>query len=158
MFMKTALLLCISALISLPLFAQPMANQTEREINIARKLIDDKRNTAIAFNMSFTQTEKEAFWPLYREYRAAMREVSDQKIALIVEYAANHQNMSQAMARQLLDNHFAAEKRKIKAQEKYVRKFRRILPDIKVTRLMQIENRIDAGVQIKLAEQIPMIE
>ena len=156
--MKTALILCITALISGPLFAQSMANQTEREINIARKLIDDKRNTAIAFNMSFTQAEKEAFWPLYREYRTAMREVSDLKVALIVEYADNHQNMNQSRARQLLDNHFTAEKRKIKVQEKYVRKFRKILPDIKVTRLMQIENRIDAGVQIKLVEQIPMIE
>ena len=56
---------------------QSLSVQEQRDINIARKLINDKRNTALAFNMSFTQEEKEKFWPLYREYRTAMGVVGD---------------------------------------------------------------------------------
>ena len=75
--MKTliALLLCFA--VASPLMAQqPLTVQAQREINIARKLINNKRNTTLAYNMSFTQEEKEKFWPLYREYRAAMATTS----------------------------------------------------------------------------------
>ena len=40
----------------------------------------------------------------------------------------------------------------------YVDKFRRILPNIKVARLMQIENRMDTAIKMKLSEGIPLME
>jgi UTP:GlnB (protein PII) uridylyltransferase len=152
-----SLLLCFVSVS--PLMAQQsMSVQTQRQINISRKVINDKRNTAIAYNMKFTQAEKEKFWPLFREYREAMGAVGDKRLAVIVDYAEHIGSMTEARAKQLLDRSFAVEKDTIKVKEKYVRRFRKILPNTKVVRLMQIESRMDTQVDMKLAEGIPLME
>ncbi len=157
--MKTLISLLVFFIVASPLMAQQsMSVQTQRQINISRKLINDKRNTALAFNMKFTQEEKENFWPLYREYREAMGAVGDKRLAMIVDYADHINSMTESKAKQLLDRSFAVEKESIKARQKYVRKFRKILPQTKVVRLMQIESRMDTQVDMKLAEGIPLME
>jgi hypothetical protein len=157
--MKTLISLLLCLCVAGPLLAQQsLSVQEQREINIARKLINDKRNTALAFNMSFTQEEKEKFWPLYREYRAAMGTVGDKRMAVIVDYADHIDSMTESRAKQLLDRSFGVDKETIKVKEKYVRKFRRILPETKVVRLMQMESRMDTLVAMKIAEGIPLME
>ena len=153
----TRILLCLC--VAGPLLAQQsLSGQQQREINIARKLINDKRNTALAFNMSFTQEEKEKFWPLYREYRTAMGAVGDKRMAVIVDYADHIDAMTESRAKALLDRSFGVDKETIRVKEKYVRKFRRILPETKVVRLMQMESRMDILVAMKIAEGIPLME
>jgi hypothetical protein len=157
--MKTLISLLLCLCVAAPLLAQQsLSVQEQREINIARKLINDKRNTALAFNMSFTQEEKEKFWPLYREYRAAMGTVGDKRMAVIVDYADHIDAMTESRAKALLDRSFGVDKETIKVKEKYVRKFRRILPETKVVRLMQMESRMDTLVAMKIAEGIPLME
>ena len=157
--MKSLLSLLFCLLISSPLLAeQSTTTQAQREINIARKLVDDKRNTALAYNMKFSQEEKEKFWPLYRDYRAAMGTVANKRLAVIVDYADHIDSMTESKAKQLLDRSFSAEKEAIKVRQKYVGKFRRILPETKVVRLMQIEHRMDIMVDAKIAESIPLME
>jgi hypothetical protein len=157
--MKTLIALLICFVVSGPLLAQnSLTADAQRNINISRKMIDDKRNTQLAMQMSFSKEEKEKFWPMYREYRTAMAAVGDKRLAVIVEYADNVNNMTDARARKLLDRSFSVEKETIRTKEKYVRKFRRILSDIKVVRLMQLENRMDIAVDAKVAEGIPLMK
>lgn len=157
--MKFIIALLLALLISAPLAAQQsLTVQEQRQINISRKLINDKRNTAIAYNMKFTQEEKEKFWPLYREYRDAMAKVGDKRMAVIVEYAEHLETMSETKAKELLDRSFAVQKESLKVRQKYAGKFRRILPATKVVRLMQIEHRMDTQVDMKIAEGVPLME
>ena len=157
--MKTLISLLICIIIASPLMAQQsITPKLQRDINISRKVINDQRNTAIAYNMSFTQKEKEKFWPVYREYREAMGKVGDKRVAVIVEYAEHIDSVTEDRARQLLDRSFAVEKETIKVKERYVRKFRKFLPETKVVRLMQVENRMDSRVNMKLAEGLPLME
>jgi hypothetical protein len=157
--MKSLITLLLCFTVVGPLMAQqPLTVEAQREINISRKLINDKRNTALAYNMSFTKIEKEKFWPVYREYREAMAIVGDKRLAVILDFADHVNSMSEGKAKQLLDQYFKSEKEVIKVKEKYVRKFRRILPQTKVVRLMQIENRMDSMVDLKLTERIPLMD
>lgn len=157
--MKTLIALLICLIFAAPLLAQnPVTADAQRNVNISRKMIDDKRNTQIAMFMNFTQQEKEKFWPLYRDYRKAMAAVGDKRLAVIVDYANNVDNMTDSLARQLLDRTFKIDKEFIRTKESYVKKFRRILPDIKVVRLMQLENRMDIAVDMKVAEGIPLMK
>ena len=128
------------------------------DINITRHMINDKRNTALAFNMNFTHEEKEAFWPLYREYRGAIAQVNDKRVDVIVRYADNVDNMSEELARDLLDESMQLDEEILKVKQHYIRKFRHILPNTKVARLMQLENRMDAMVFVKLSEAIPLVQ
>jgi hypothetical protein len=157
--MKKPIALLICFLLSFPVYALNVdLADAQRTVNISRKMIDDKRNNQIAMFMTFTQQEKEKFWPLYREYRKAMAAVGDKRLAVIVEYANNVDNMTDPLAKKLLDRSFDVDKEFIRTKERYVKKFRRILPDIKVVRLMQLENRMDIAVDMKVAEGIPLMK
>ncbi len=156
--MKYALSLMFLLLIQTPLYAQTLSAAAERDIAISLRMINDKRNTSLAFNMSFTKEEKDAFWPLYRKYRDAMTNVSTRQLDVIVDYANHYENMTEKKARELLDRSLIYQEQALKVKQLYVKKFRRILSNIKVTRLMQLENRMDAAVRLKLSEGIPLIE
>ncbi len=156
--MKYALSLMLLLLIQTPLYAQSPSVTAERDIAISRRMINDKRNTALAFNMSFTAEEKDAFWPLYRKYRDAMSNVGTRQLDVIVDYANHFDNMTEDKARELLDRSLIYEEQAVKVKQLYVKKFRRILPNIKVTRLMQIEGRMDTAIKLKLSEGIPLME
>ena len=157
--MKTLISLLICFIVASPLMAQQsISSKLQLDINVTRKVINDKRNTALAYNMSFTQNEKEKFWPVYREFREAMGKVGDKRVAVIVDYAEHMNSMTEARAKQLLDRSFAVQKETIKIKERYVRKFCKFLPETKVVRLMQVENRMDSMIDLKLAEGIPLMD
>ena len=156
--MKYALSLMFLMLIQTPLYAQSLSVSTERDIAISRQMINDKRNTALAFNMSFTEAEKDVFWPLYRKYRDAMSNVASRQLDVIIDFANHFDNMTEEKAQELLDRNLIYEEQAIKVKQLYVDKFRRILPNIKVARLMQIENRMDTAIKMKLSEGIPLME
>lgn len=156
--MKYALSLMFLLLIQTAVFAQPPSATAQRDIAISLRMINDQRNTTLAYNMSFTDKEKDAFWPLYRKYRDAMTNVATRKLDVIVDYANHYENMTDKKAEELLDRSLIYDEQALKVTQLYVKKFRRILPSIKVTRLMQLESRMNAAIQLKLSEGIPLIE
>ena len=156
--MKYVLSLALLLLFSAPMQAQSLSSEAKSDIAISRALINDKRNTALAFNMSFTDQERDAFWPLYREYREAMNKVGSRKLDVIIDYADHYDEMTQDKSRDLLDRYMIYEEQALKVKQLYIEKFRRILPNTKVTRLFQLESRMDAAISLKLAEGIPLME
>ena len=156
--MKYVLSLALLLLFSAPMQAQSLSSEAKSDIAISRALINDKRNTALAFNMSFTDQERDAFWPLYREYRVAMNNVGSRKLDVIIDYADHYDEMTQDKSRDLLDRYMIYEEQALKVKQLYIEKFRRILPNTKVTRLFQLESRMDAAISLKLAEGIPLME
>ena len=156
--MKYVLSLILLLLIQTPVFAESPSAAAQRDIAISLRMINDRRNTALAYNMSFTEEEKDAFWPLYRKYRDAMTHVGTRQLDVIVDYANHYENMTDAKAEELLNRSFIYEEQALKVKQLYAKKFRQILPSIKVTRLMQLEGRMDAAVKLKLSEGIPLIE
>lgn len=156
--MKYALSLMILLFAHTPLYAEALSTAAEQDIAISLSIINDQRNTTLAYNMSFTDEEKDAFWPLYRRYRDAMTHVASRKLDVIVDYANHYENMTDKKAEELLDRSLVYDEQALKVTQLYVKKFRRILPSIKVTRLMQLESRMNAAIQLKLSEGIPLIE
>ena len=49
--------------------------------------IQTDRQALVAANLGLTDAEGEAFWPIYRQYRAEMGAVGDRMQKLIMDYA-----------------------------------------------------------------------
>ena len=156
--MKYLLILALLSTLSGSIQAQTLTAEIEGDIARSRAMLNDKRNTALAFNMSFTEQESTAFWPLYTQYRDAMSNVGSRKLAVIIDYANHFEEMTQDKAADILKRSMIYEEQALKVQQLYIKKFLQILPATKVVRLFQIENRMDAAVALKLAEGIPLME
>ena len=128
------------------------------EIEALRTVVQSEMKILIMREMVLTDEEAQNFWPLYDEYSAAVKEVGNLRVKVITDYAANYENMTDEIARQLLDDAIKFEEQKTKLKKKYIKKFRKILPDVKVTRFFQLENKLNAVVDFDLAAEIPLME
>lgn len=153
-------ILSLALLLSIPLTvtADAISPEVLADIEQSRVLINDRRNTALAFNMSFTETERAAFWPLYAQYRKAMDNVGSRRLDMIIDYANHYDDMTEDKAADLLRRAMVYEEQALKVKQLYMEKFAEILPPTKLGRLYQIETRMDDAVQMKLSEGIPLME
>ena len=52
--------------------------------------------------MQFDADDVAKFWPIYKEYDAELARIGDEKLAMIKKYADNYENMTDAVADQLV--------------------------------------------------------
>ena len=157
---NTVISLAACLVMALPAQAQVNENFAEYapDIEAARSILQTERKILIMREMALTNEEADQFWPLYDEYVVARRELGDKRLKVITDYAANYNTMTNEMARDLADASLDWESDTLKLKKKYVKKFRKVLPDIKVVRYFQLENKLDAIINFDLASQIPLME
>jgi hypothetical protein len=128
------------------------------EIEAARNYTEAERKAVVSRNLDLGRDESAAFWPIYRDYRAAMTKIQDDRLRLIADYAEHYRSMTPAKAKALLEDYLRTEDAVLKTKRQYLGKFRKALPDTKVARYYQIENKLDAFVGAVMAAQIPLLE
>jgi hypothetical protein len=128
------------------------------DIEAARTLVQTERKILIMREMTLTNDEASAFWPLYDEYNLEVKKIGDLKVKVITDYAVNYNKMTDELAKELLNESIKYEEQMIKLKKKYVKKFRKILPETKVVRYFQLENKLNAIVNFRTAGQIPLME
>jgi hypothetical protein len=143
------LLVCMS-----PLMAQDKASD-DMQILVAKIKADKK--LLVADNMQLTEKEAKAFWPVYESYQNELFLLRTRTANLIKNYADNYETMTDAMAKKLLDESIAIETLRLKLAGSYLPKFRAVLPEKKVARYYQIENKINAALYYELAKRIPLV-
>ena len=154
----TVFLTMVAALIVL--IVSPVVSQDKPADNmqIVREKIRADKKLFLATNMELTASEAKGFWPLYDRYQKDMENLGERTLALIRNYAMNFENMSDEAAKKMLDEWLALEMERQKIREAYLPKFREVLPDKKVARYYQLENKILAVVNYELAAEIPLVK
>jgi hypothetical protein len=66
--------------------------------------------------------------------------------------------MTNSTAKKLLDEYMTIETLGPKLRQAYLPKFRKVLPEVKVARYYQIENKIQAALMYELAAKIPLVK
>ncbi len=119
--------------------------------------IQADRQAVTALNLKLTDAEGAAFWPLYREYRAELAKGGDRLQKMIQDYARVYDTATAEQAKALTDEMLAILKADLAVKEAYLPKFRKLLPEVKVARFFQIENKFDAIIRVGLAADMPLI-
>jgi hypothetical protein len=112
----------------------------------------------VAENMELTEAEAKAFWPVYEQYQDELFLLRSRTAKLIKDYAEGYEKMTNDTAKKLLDELMVIEGLGPKLRQAYLPKFRKALPEIKVVRYYQIENKIYAVLLYELARNIPLVK
>ena len=104
------------------LFAGAAAAQTASEIEIDRAMMETERKAVVAKNMILSEEEATAFWPVYNDYREAMRPHSDKRVQLIRELAAPFATLDADNAQGMLKENFDQQQARIKLKKSYIGK------------------------------------
>lgn len=153
---KVVLILMAMSLLS-PLMAYAQEKPADNMQFVLEKIRADKK-LLVATNMQLTESEAKTFWPLYNEYQNELFLLRSRTLNMIGEYAQAYEKMSDGRAKKLLDDLMTIEELGLKLRRTFLPKFRAILPDIKVVRYYQIENKVNAALMYEFASKIPLIK
>ncbi len=159
MFRVLALLLSVTAVVSA--FAQDNSGvQTDENLARARTMIQEGRKEIIREDLHMTVVEEAAFWPLYAKYRAQLMPIQDRYVALTSNYIRQYESgiLTDKYAEKMLQDYFRIKSDLLTTRRKYIRKFKKILPMLKVARFYQLENKMNADIDAELAFLVPLIE
>jgi hypothetical protein len=148
-FASASLLVCTLAL-SRPALAQ--TSQKQLDIAAARA----QRKATVGANMNLTPDEAAKFWPVYDAYEAQMDKIEDRHVRELKEFAAKYQSYTDADAKKKLDEVMAIQQARLDVQKDFIPKFLAAVPQIKVTRFYQIDNKIQALIQCDIAQLVPL--
>jgi predicted outer membrane protein len=154
--------LCAAAMAALLLSPLAVAQEpaADNRAILVEKVRADKK-LLVASNMTLTEQEAAAFWPVYEAYQKDLDGLNGRIKDLVKRYAdAFNQGsgtISDDVAKKLLDEALAIETAEVDLRKSYVPKFSKVLPAGKVARYYQIESKIRTAVKADLASGIPLI-
>ncbi|HQP74018.1 MAG TPA: hypothetical protein PLU41_08340 [Acidobacteriota bacterium] len=144
-------------IILLGLLTAGAAAQERARVELNRQIILTQRQMIIRDNLPLTDAEAAAFWPLYREYHAAIEPLGDPLMDRLLKFAQSPATLSELQAGQLLDEWLDFEEALLTTRRQWVARFRAVLPASKVTRFYQLENKLDAVLREDVSRKIPLV-
>ena len=158
--MRKPLLLIITAaaLLSTTAIAQEKVDMAAltAAVETQRQMTEAQRQLVVSENLVLNGDESEKFWPLYRQYRADVAIINDRLVALIARFAENYAALGDDEAMALIKESQDIESDRLKLSKKYAKNLNKFMAGQNVLRLMQIESRLDAVIDLKLKNSIPL--
>ncbi len=146
-----ALIVAASPLASIAQDVTPSADE-----QILLKRVQTNKRGVYADYLKMTDAESKAFWPVYDEYEAQLKKIDDRYLAMINDFAAKYDTLTDAEATQMLKERLTLERKRVDLKAKYTDRFAKVLPGKKALRFAQLESRIDNLMRRNLYSIIPL--
>lgn len=130
----------------------------DQNIDLMRKDIRSQKKQLIAANVSLTDAEAQAFWPIYDKYTAELAAANNTKYEVIKEYAQSKGNMTDAQADDWTKRILKLDSDVAALRMKYQPMFRKILPAKKCALYEQVERQAQMMIDTSITMQIPLVQ
>ena len=146
-----ALLIACGLFAAVPSFAQD-------PLELLRADLRTNKTAILTAAMALDETQSEVFWPIYREYEAEVIKLNDELIAMIKDYGANYETMTDAKAKELLKRGFKIREGRTKLLKSYSGKVDKALNSRIAARWAQTEVAIQSAIDLQMASELPLIK
>jgi hypothetical protein len=149
------MIFCIVALTATSAFAQ----DSNSDMQILLDKVKADKKLVVAANMTLTESEAKAFWPIYDAYQKDLQAINERLGKTILAYADayNKKSLTDAQAKQLTQEALAIDQDELTLRKTYAARLEGVIPGMKVARYLQIENKIRAAIRMDLATGIPLV-
>jgi len=129
-----------------------------QDVEMLRANLRANRKKLMAQNMNLTADEATKFWPIFDQYRKEAIKPNDERWALIKEYAANYNTMTDAQAQDYMKRATAVDQELLALRLRYVPVFEKAISAKKIALWYQIDRHIDLMINLQLSSVIPMVD
>jgi len=134
------------------------SNVKDQDIEMLRADIRAQRKQITAQNMTLTADEATKFWPIFEQYRQEAIKPNDERWAVIQDYSANYDTMTEAQAHSYINRVTAVDQQLLALRMKYVPVFENVISAKKTALWYQIDRRIDLLINLQFSALIPMVD
>ena len=149
--------LVAGALIALPGIAVAAEN-LEGEIELLRSDIKSGKVELVKNTVNVQGAKADAFWPVYREYQGELDKIGDKRLAMIKDYAAHYDAMTDDKAKMLANQALDLQAQRTSLLKKYFKKFDKVLGSTDAAKLVQVESLVNSLMDVQVAASIPLIK
>ena len=135
----------------------PSTTSTDAYVELFRSDVRKQAASLLGQGMELSADEAAAFWPIYQKYEAEYRKIGDDKVAVIKDFAANYNQMTDAKATELVNRVFDLQDRSTQLKKKYYQELVKVLTPVKAARWVQMQNQIERLIDLQVASELPLI-
>jgi len=136
----------------------PTTTSNDAYIELFRSDVRKQAASLVGQGMQLSADEAVAFWPIYKKYEGEYTKLGDDKVALIKDFAASYNQMTDAKAAELVNRVFDLQDRSTQLKKKYYQEFAKVLPPVKAARWVQVQNQIERLIDLQVTAQLPLIQ
>jgi len=129
---------------------------SDQDVQLLKKGLRSQEKQIVAANLTLTDVQAEKFWPVYNRYAEDLAKINDTKVALINEYAQEHDAMTDDQAKNYIQRQAAIERSLLELKVKYIPIFGKVLTGKETALFFQIEWRLSLLTDLELAQMSPV--
>jgi len=140
------------------LFAAKAAYAQEQYVELLRSDLKAQKVAVVTEAMDLQEGQADQFWQIYRDYDYELASLTDRRLALIKDYAANFTSMTDEKADRIARDAIKLDKDRLNLREKYYKKYAKEMSPVLAARWVQVERVIQTAFDLQMASEIPLIE
>ena len=154
----TKLLIAFTALAAFGVADAALAQTTnvKDDTQLLISQIQTDKRAVVLSAMQLTDAEVAAFTPIYDKYQADMKKQFEGAVEMLNKFAANYGSMTDDAAKDIMKDWFKLRDARNDTMKKYAKEMGRALPPTKVLQWVQIENKLNALLDVQAASVIPV--
>jgi hypothetical protein len=127
-------------------------------IELLRSDLATQKKALLTQAMNLSEEQSGVFWPIYNEYQNELRKIGDDRVALIKEYAANYETMTDDMAKDITKRALKQQGDRLGLYKKYNGKLEKALGPKLSARWLQAEHAINTMIDVQVASELPLMK
>jgi hypothetical protein len=151
---KVVLTLAACAALGAPYAVKSQSTHDEQQQVIAQ--IQTDKHAIVLKTLALDDAQVQAFTPIYDKYQFERKQLFDRAADLLDLYASNYESMTDDAAKKILKDWFSLQDAEVALTRKYAKQLENVLPPVKVIRFVQIENKLDTLLRLKVVANIPL--
>lgn len=132
--------------------------QTDTYLELLRSDLKAETVAILTEVMEFSDEEGQAFWPIYRDYEVEGAKLGDRRVALLKDYAASFEMLSDEKAQEIAEASFKLQEDRIKLNRSYYKKVSKALGANTAARFIQVMNQVNLLIDVQVAAGMPLIQ
>lgn len=150
-FLKFLSVLCFTAIFSQAGYAQTFND----EVDLFQSIFGMQKKEIVAEFLNID--DNDAFWPMYDEYENKRKELGKDRLALLLDYVENYDELDNESYDILVADMISLRKATDKLTDQYYKKIKKTSGSKKAAQFFQIEGYFLSEIRSSIFEGIPLI-
>jgi len=133
------------------------AQSAQEELDFIQSIFGMEKKAVTMEFVHPSEAQKEDFWELYDAYETERKALGKKRVELLFKYAANYNNMDDAMTDAWMKEVLALGKKTDKLLVKYFKKIKKKTSPVVATQFYQLELYILSSIRSQILEAIPFV-
>jgi F0F1-type ATP synthase delta subunit len=131
------------------------AQSNKEEVDLVQSIFGMQKKAMVADFLKVDAAKQDAFWKIYDEYETARKDLGKKRIALLSQYAANYNNMSNETAGSWMNQVISQTKATDNLLVTYYKKVKKVTDPVTALKFYHVENYILTSIRVYLLSEVP---